>query len=209
MDQRFGFYLRPSFAMSRAQTEIHDLLERQYGLRVAGRFMPHATIKGFFKSEASVVAMIERLSEALRDLRTFEVFNGGTMTFGNSGIALDVSRSPGHERNPNLQALHEAALAALMPLVADDCDFTPREWKGPLFHAHLTLAMADIPSDLFAEILTFAREAEPIGPSSFPAEVLHLYRFESADWSGRWGETLRWQLLHSWRLPERQVPPTP
>jgi 2'-5' RNA ligase len=187
--------------MCRAQIEIHDLLERQYGLRVAGRFMPHATIKGFFKTEAAVESMVERLTDALRDLRSFEVYNGGTMTFGKSGIALDVSRSPGHERNPPLQALHEAALTALMPLVAADCDFTAGEWKGPLFHAHLTLAMADIPPDLFDEILAFLREAEPIGPPAFPAEVLHLYRFESDDWAGRWGETLRWELLHSWRLP--------
>jgi hypothetical protein len=200
MSQRFGFYLRPSFAMSRAQTEIHDLLERQYGLRIAGRFMPHATIKGFFKSEAAPETMIERLTHALRDLRAFEVFNGGAVAFGKGGIALDISRSPANERNLDLQTLHEAALEALMPLVAPDCDFTPREGKGPLFHAHLTLAMADIPPFLFDEILAFVREAEPIGPRSFTAEVLHLYRFESDDWAGRWGDTLRWQILHSWHL---------
>ncbi|MGI8976821.1 MAG: hypothetical protein ACR2GS_08885 [Thermomicrobiales bacterium] len=44
-DVRFGFYLRPSLAMSRAQVEIHNLVARQYGSMTAGKFMPHATIK--------------------------------------------------------------------------------------------------------------------------------------------------------------------
>jgi hypothetical protein len=44
------------------------------------------------------------------------------------------------------------------------------------------------------------REAEPIGPPQFLAEVVHLYAFQSADWTGRYWETLTWELLHSWRL---------
>ena len=47
-DVRFGLYLRPPLAMSRAQAELHDIVARQYGSMCAGRFMPHATIKGFF-----------------------------------------------------------------------------------------------------------------------------------------------------------------
>ena len=53
-DIRYGWYLRPSYAMCRAQAEIHDLLRRQFGLVCGGVFMPHATVKGFFRSDASI-----------------------------------------------------------------------------------------------------------------------------------------------------------
>ena len=38
-DLRYAVYLRPSYKMSRAQAEVHDVLERQYGLRAAGNFI--------------------------------------------------------------------------------------------------------------------------------------------------------------------------
>ncbi|MDQ3613277.1 MAG: hypothetical protein M3412_03010 [Chloroflexota bacterium] len=64
-DVRFGFYLRPSLAMSRAQVEIHNLVARQYGSMTAGKFMPHATIKGFYRSDAPVAGMVAALSSVL------------------------------------------------------------------------------------------------------------------------------------------------
>jgi hypothetical protein len=39
------------------------------------------------------------------------------------------------------------------------------------------------------------RKAEPIGPPSFLAEVVHLLAFTSDRWKGWWWETLRWKLL--------------
>ncbi len=60
--------------------------------------------------------------------------------------------------------------------------------------------MADMPKWLFAEVFSFIYEAELIGLCRFPAEVVQLLAFESADWAGRWWETLRWELLHSWTL---------
>jgi hypothetical protein len=60
--------------------------------------------------------------------------------------------------------------------------------------------MRDIPVDRAGEILEFCQELEPIGPSSFLAEWLHLYAFRSDDWLGNWWESLSWSLLDSWRL---------
>jgi hypothetical protein len=51
---RYGYYLRPSPEMCAAPVRIHHLFERQYGLQVAGKFMPHCTVKGFFKSSSPV-----------------------------------------------------------------------------------------------------------------------------------------------------------
>jgi hypothetical protein len=114
-DIRFGWYLRPSYAMCRAQAEMHDLLRRQYGLVTGGAFMP-----------------------------------------------------------------------------------TEGAMEG--FHAHLTLAMADLPPVLHREVLEFVREAGPIGPEQFTAEYFHLFAFRSETWGGAWWPTLTWKLLYSWRL---------
>lgn len=197
---RYGLYLRPSPAMCRDQAAIHALLERQYGLRAAGRFMPHATIKGFFRSEAAPEHIADSCSAALAGQRPFTVFHNGVVAFGESGIALRIQHLPSGETNAALQSLHEAVFAALLPLVHPACAFTPSEWAGPHFDAHLTLAMADIPGRLFAEVLAFLRELEPIGPASFCADTMQLFAFTSDAWDGPWWETLRWEHLASWRL---------
>lgn len=200
-DTRYGFYLRPAPAMCRAQAEIHALLERQYGLQVAGRFMPHATIKGFFRSDARQEELEAAFTRAVAGRAAFTVCNNGVVPFGTSGIALRIQYSSTGEPNGPLQALHEAAYAAVAPLVHPDCEFTPHEWAGPRFDAHLTLAMVDIPPQLFDEVLAFLRELEPIGPASFHADTLQLFAFTSERWDGPWWETLRWRHLASWRLP--------
>jgi 2'-5' RNA ligase len=199
-DTRYGFYLRPSADVSRAQAEIHDLLRRQFGLRVGGQFMPHATVKGFYKSSAPVEEMIARLDPVMAAHRPFPVYNAGPVKFGRKGIALDVQHMPDGRRNDALQAVHEGVLDVLLPLVAADCNFTWDDWVRERFHAHLTLAMADLPEFLMDEVYDFIRELGTVEPSVFTAESFHLYAFESDDWLGAWWETMSWRLLHSWRL---------
>jgi 2'-5' RNA ligase len=200
-DVRYGLYLRPSLAMSRAQASLHDLLARQYGLHAAGRFPPHATLKGFFRATVNTAQLRARLTPMLAGRPAFTVFNRGVVVFGQDGIVLDVHRTPAGTPNAALQQLHEAALEALLPVVHEDCEFT---WTDPgageRFHAHLTLAFADIPAARFQEVLRFAREAEPIGPASFLADTVHLLAFTSDRWDGPWWESLRWRLLDSWQL---------
>jgi len=199
-DTRYGFYLRPSAAVSRAQAEIHDLLKRQFGLRVGGQFMPHATIKGFYKSSAPVEEMIARLDPVMAAHQPFPVYNAGPVKFGTKGIALDVQHMPDGRRNEALQAVHEQVLDVLLPLVAADCNFTWDDWVRERFQAHLTLAMADLTELLIDEVYDFIRELGTVEPSVFTADSFHLYAFESDDWHGAWWETMSWRLLHSWRL---------
>ena len=188
--------------MSRTQAEVYDLLERQYGLRAAGNFMPHATIKGFFRSEASEGSIAARLDAVLDSREAFDVFNGGIVTFGCDGIAIDINSTSEGTPNVPLQDLHRAVMDVVMPLVDPACEFTrkERELAYERFRAHLTLAMADLPGHLFDEVLAFVREADPVGPSSFVADTVQLVAFHSEDWEGRWWETLRWRLLRSWPL---------
>jgi hypothetical protein len=198
---RYGFYLRPSLAMSRVQAGLHDLLARQYGLLAASRFPPHATLKGFFRSTATTEELTARLGAMLAGRPAFTVFNYGVVAFGHEAIVLDIHRTPVGERNAALQELHEAALDALLPLVHQDCEFTwTDQGTRERFHAHLTLAFADIPAARFEEIIGFVRDAEPIGPPSFLADTLHFLAFTSDRWDGAWWEKLRWSLVESWRL---------
>ena len=205
-DLRYAVYLRPSYEMSRAQADVHDVLERQYGLRAAGNFMPHATIKGFFRTEASEGRIAACVDAVLDNREAFDVFNGGIVPFGRDGMAIDINGTSEGTPNVPLQDLHQAVMEAVMPLVDPACEFTPREERElayERFRAHLTLAMADIPEHLFDEVLAFVREADPIGPPRFLADTVQFLAFRSDDWAGRWWETLRWQLLRSWPLAAR------
>jgi 2'-5' RNA ligase len=197
---RYGYYLRPSPEMCAAQVEIHQLLERQYGLRVAGKFMPHCTVKGFFKSSASEAEVRARAATITEGLPSFPVWNNGVTGFGMSAIVLSIMRDPQGNPNEALQTLHIRTMDALESLIDDDCEFTPSEWNRERFDAHLTLAMADVDERLFGEILEFCQRLAPICPDQFTAERLHLYAFACDDWGGAWWKTLTWRLVESWLI---------
>lgn len=197
---RFGFYLRPSYAMARAQAEMHDLLRRQFGAVTAGAFMPHATIKGFFRSDATVAAMKSAIEPVMSGRPTFAVTNRGPIPFGTRSIVLDIQHDETGATNAPLQDLHEAAFVALRPLIHADCDFSPGEGVNERFFAHLTLLQRLRRAEVFDEVAAFIGAAGPIGPAVFDAEYCHLHAFRSDDWSGDWGATLTWELLASWKL---------
>ena len=199
-DISYGWYLRPSYAMSRAQAEMHDLLRRQFGLVCGGAFMPHATLKGFFRSDASVAEIEAAFDTAIAGHEPFAVYNRGPVGWGRGSIVMDIHHTSDGERNNALQALHESGWSAITPLIREDCPVTWGEAALESFRAHLTLVMADMREELFDEVMAFIQDAGPIGPGVFTAEYVHLYAFHSADWAGTWWETLEWSLLKSWRL---------
>jgi 2'-5' RNA ligase len=196
---RYGFYLRPSYEMARAQAEMHDLLRRQFGLEVGGKFMPHATIMSFFRSDAPLEATKAAIDPVMADRKPFTVVNRGPQWWTKS-ITLDIHHNADGTPNAPMQAVHEAAFGALIPLVHPDCEFAFGGWSGERFRAHLTLAMADLPEFLKDEVREFVRSAGSIGPSSFSAEYFHLYAFHSESWGGGWWESMTWKPLASWRL---------
>ena len=197
---RFGFYLRPSYAMCRDQAEMHALLLRQFGQVTAGAFMPHATLKGFFRSDAAVSDMIAALDVALVGQAPFTVVNNGPIATGGASVLLNIQQDEFGATNPAIQRLHEVSFAALEPFVHPECNFTPVEGKGAFFFAHLTLMQSLPRREFFDEIFAFIQDAEPIGPRRFLAEYVHLYAFRSDDWYGNWGKTLTWEMLSSWKL---------
>lgn len=196
----YGWYLRPSFEMSRDQSLMHELLRRQFGLIGGGAFMPHATLKGFFRSDAPVQDIQAAFDRAVVGHMPFTVYNGGPVGWGRGSIVIDIQKLPDGATNAPLQALHESGWSEITPLVNSDCPVTWGEAAMENFAAHLTLAMADLREEMFDEVMQFITDAGAIGPDSFTAEYVHLYAFRSQDWSGRWWETLEWSLMKSWRL---------
>lgn len=197
-DIRYGWYLRPSYEMSRAQAEMHDLLRRQFGLICGGVFMPHATIKGFYRSDAPVSEMIRAFDTVMAGRESFTVYSAGPVRSSPRSIVLDINATPDGSPNEPLHAIHRDAWQAITPLVHPECDFTWTDAVLDRFRAHLTLVMADLEPRFQDEVFEFIEAATPIGPDQFPAEYCHLFAFHSDDWSGRWWLTLKWRLLHGW-----------
>jgi hypothetical protein len=125
------------------------------------------------------------------------VHNAGVAVLAPDTIALDVDTDGRGRHSAPLRALRDAVFAALAPAVAADCDFTPVEYAGDRFRAHVTLAMADVPPARFADVLAAVRALEPIGPRESVATAVQLFGFESCDWAGAWWETLRWHEVHT------------
>ena len=197
---RWGLYLRPDAITCRDQAMIQDLVERQFGLRAGGAFMPHATVKGFFLSQAASSELVAALDPVLTTARPFPVHNAGPIRFGPATTVLNIQRRPDGTNNDAFTAFHTACFDALSPLIAPDCDFTPKEATRERFHGHLTLTMADCPGLIADEVANFIDDLGPIGASSFDARHLHLFAFTSHDWAGPWWQTLRWRLIHAWTL---------
>lgn len=181
----YGFYLRPDGATSLAQRAIHALLRAQYGLITAGFFMPHATLNGFFRSDAPVEQMRERLDRAMAGWRPFTAHNNGVGTFGPRSIVIGLKQLPDSSPNQSFYDLQERTWSALEPLIHPNCAFSPHDPRGldapNPFHPHLTSAMSDLEPELQEEVLAFIEQTGPVGPPQFRADTCHLFRFE-ADW---------------------------
>ena len=196
-DYRFAVYLIPPYQVARPVTEVHHMLQKQFGFVAGGRFQVHATIKGFFKkTDGSLAELTERLDRIFAKQRPFSVhFNG--FRIDDVGIGLDISQI-GSVPNGEMATLREQVVAATRPFIAPDCDFVESDLGEP-FQAHITLAFRDIPLPLYDDVLTYLEEA-PIPNKPFTAHTYHLLQFSSQNWNENWWETLQWQLLKSWTI---------
>ena len=193
---RYAIYLIPPYSISRDVTEIHAQLEKQFGLKAAGRFQVHATINGFFKKTPGPQApIIERLDAVFVAQRSFNVqFIGYRIDDVGIGLNLAALEAEGDE----LLAFRERVVDAVRPNIAPDCDFAASD-LGPPFEAHITLAFRDIPTDLYDQVLPWLADA-PVPTGSFTATTYHFLEFTSDQWDGAWWEDLRWRRLKSWQL---------
>lgn len=196
-DYRYAVYLIPPYRVARPVTEVHEMLQKQFGLAAGGRFQVHATLKGFFKkTDGSLAELTERLDSIFAKQRPFPVhFNG--YRIDDVGIGLDISQI-GSAPNGAMATLREQVVTATRPFIAPDCDFVESDLGAP-FQAHITLAFRDIPLPLYDDVLSYLEEA-PIPNEPFTAHTYHFLQFSSQNWNGNWWETLQWQLLKSWTI---------
>lgn len=187
---RHAVYLRPAPALEVAVAAVHRRMASRWGLAAAGRFMPHVTLKGFFRTEATPAELERRVAAAVAGHGAIALLQAGVTAFATDAIVLDVDANGTGGRNEALHALHEAVFGAALPVVAPDCAFTRREHAHDAYRAHITLAMADIPPARFAAVLADARSLEPVGPVRSQAATVQLAAFESAAWDGAWWQTL-------------------
>jgi pimeloyl-ACP methyl ester carboxylesterase len=100
---RYAVYLIPPYTISRQVAEVHQLLEKQFGLKAAGRFQVHATIKGFFKkTPGPLEPLVARLDDRYRVVGVDLRGHGASETvtdearLGNDAMARDVLRVLDH-----------------------------------------------------------------------------------------------------------------
>lgn len=198
-EYRYGFYLRPDLFTSMAVSEIHRVLRKQYGLFSADLFMPHATIKGFYRSDASVEEQIARYDAAFAGFKPFTAYNNGTIKMGSAGIVTSWRDLPDGSVNRAFRESSDRAWQAIEPLIHPDCDFRWRDPRGDQFHPHITLAMADVLPKFKDEIYDFVCSRGKVGSAHFVADTYQLFRFR-ANWQGNWWHTLTWEHLHSWQM---------
>ncbi len=201
LDQhRYAVYLIPPYDVARHVSEIHTMLRKQFGLIAAGKFQVHATLKGFFKiSTEPLEPLITSLDSIFRDRRAIPIhFNG--FHIDDVGIGLDISRI-GREPNRELEDLRSKIVGAVLPYMAQDCDFAESDLGNP-FKAHITLAFRDISPSRRESVLAYLEQA-PLPTEPFIANTYHLLEFSSQEWDEEWDRSLTWRLLYSWRAEKR------
>jgi len=200
-DARYAVYLIPPYHVARAVTEIHQMLQKQFGFAAAARFQVHATVKGFFEArEGPLASLIDSLDKVFARQRRFPV-NFCGLHRDSLGLGLDIS-CLGQGPNSELMALRNQVWDAVRPFVAPDCAFTRQEGGRP-FAPHITLAFRDIPTAMQDQVLDYLQDA-PLPSEPFMAHRFQLLAFQSQDWEGPWEQTLSWRLIKSWQVASCQ-----
>ncbi len=208
-DTYYGIYLIPPPPIVVALSLAHRVLAQEFGTVTANQFMVHATIKGFFKLADGTTpdAFVPALDELFARTPAFPAEINPPWTAasgpGSGSVLLWITKTPA------IQELHEAVWNIVLPHVAPDCRFTGTEPAGPDFPPHLTLVQSDLPTEpgLLAQGLALGQYLyEQMPAHRFLAQELQLVEFQSDDWAGAWGATLRYRQQKGWRLPEEATP---
>src|SRR5829696_2937311 len=121
-----------------------------------------------------------------------------------SGTARIVEVTSPTSGEPNTALIDFAADVAyavqplLRPVDSLAADIRGREsWRG-----HLSLASHELldRADLRDEVEVFIHQLDIAHPSSFPAQLVAVYRLHHQSWSGPWWTSFRWEHLRSFRL---------
>ena len=201
---RYGLYLRPPAVISRIQSEIHELMKRQYGLVSAGAFPPHMTILGHVATRDDHQEVIDAATAAMDGVHAVRIFNRGLGATPGHGIGHIVGSLPNGDPNPALVDLFRRASQHLDPLrVPVEGEYKPGVRKEADFYGHMTLAAHDLTlrPELFDEVFAFLSELDIGARGEYICDTAALYVYETnSGWDGKWWETMTWTLLKSFHL---------
>ncbi len=202
---QYGIYLIPPPHLLSSIGQAHQLLATEFNARLAGRFMVHCTVKGFFKLKdgASPADFIPALDEMFITTPAFptEIIELWKLNRGSNGASILL----GMERTEIFHKLHNDVWELVQPYIAPDCLFSPSEPAGPNFMPHITLGQSDVPTEpgLFEQAAALCQHIlDSSLKGQFLARSMQLIEFYSEDWAGNWGNTLNYKQLKGWQLTE-------
>jgi len=195
---RYAFYLLPPIEIAERITKIHTILNKQFGIRAAGKFQAHATIKGFFlmKQDMDPLNLQSLLAEYLEDVPPFDTHFLPKLRIDPIGMGINLVSTDTVDQLLNFR---NDIVSIIMPFLAPDCDFA-KEDLGSTFEAHVTLAFRDIPNNLYPAVLSYIDKLLPEPEKSFPAGDFQLAVFHSSSWDGEWWKDLTWERIAHWSL---------
>ncbi|NQT57888.1 MAG: hypothetical protein HQ557_02790 [Bacteroidetes bacterium] len=195
---RYVFYLLPPIEIAERITKIHTILHKQFGIRAAGKFQVHATIKGFFlmKQDIDPHDLTSQLSEYLKDVFPFDTEFLPKLRMDPIGMGINLVSTDAADQLLNFR---NDIVKIIMPFISPDCDFADED-LGRDFEAHVTLAFRDIPQDLYTPVLSYINNLLPEPGKSFSAGDFQFAVFHSASWEGEWWKDLTWERIAHWSL---------
>ena len=201
-DIRYGVFLMPDAKTSAAVASITGFVRAQFGLVSAKRFPPHVTLAGSLPIAVGEEDLLEVVNGVAGRHVPFEIWNSGIRRLGDAAVVFDVHRVASGEPNEALIELAADVANAVQPLLRPvdslAADIRGREsWRG-----HLSLASHELldRADLRDEVEVFIRQLDIAHPSSFPAQLVAVFRLHHQNWSGPWWTSFRWEHLRSFRL---------
>jgi hypothetical protein len=174
----------------------------QFGLVSAKRFPPHVTLAGSLPIAAGEEDLLEVINGVAGRHAPFEIWNTGISRLGDAAIVFDVHRVASGEPNAALIDLAADVTNAVQPLLRPVENLAadirgPESWRG-----HLSLASHELidRADLRDEVEVFIHQLDIAHPSSFPAQLVAVFRLHHQSWSGPWWASFRWEHLRSFRI---------
>jgi 2'-5' RNA ligase len=205
---RYGIFLRPSPELARVSLRAYEVVTRQFGLNAAAKYPPHVTVIGSIALSGTEADLTDTIDKVMAGQRPITVHNAGLIAKIGFAVGYELNYLPDGFPNLALRELYESmrtATAGARAHVSTDRQADKRlaNEAAESFKAHLTVVghdAADNP-ELLPEIKRFLGALPEVqAPAEDTLDTVSLFRFTSADWPGRYWESMSWTLLRSWPM---------
>ncbi|WP_130176538.1 hypothetical protein [Cryobacterium sp. SO1] len=209
---RYGVFLRPSPELIRDCITAFGIASGQFGFTAAAAFPPHATLVGSIAlaPNATETDLRAAIKDALAEVAPFTVHNAGLGRQFVDSIGYDIdgdgTGTGTGTVNRDLRAVMEKLFHALSSLTvfpsSDRFIESRKAASSETTRGHVTVVGHDGAGhpELLDELLEVLEELDLDHPSTFLADTITLYRLTSEDWTGKYWQSMRWEVLESVRL---------